>query len=295
MYSISDLELLSGIHAHTIRIWERRYHALTPHRTVGNTRYYDDSQLLRLLNIVSINQKGLKIAKACALSDDSIKAIIDQQINETVASSQKIEFYISQLLSFGLAYNEASFNVLINKCIKKYGLKHCYLHIIYPLLVRLGLMWRKESVCPAQEHFLTHLIRQKIVVSTDNLPIVKATTTWLLFLPEDESHEIGLLFANYLLRQANIKVIYLGALVPLTSIAQAMIKNDVDHLLFFMQQQKNTATAQNYINILAENYTNKHIYLAGGEELIGKLQFPSNIKAVKTVDDFENIIKKLNE
>lgn len=291
MYSISDLERLTGIHAHTIRIWERRYHALTPHRTVGNTRYYDDNQLLRLLNIVSINQTGLKIAKACALSDHSIKAIIDQQINETVASTPKTEFYIAQLLSFGLAYNEVSFNRLLNKCVKKYGLKYCYLHIIYPLLVRLGLMWRKESVCPAQEHFLTHLIRQKIVVATDSLPIAKATTTWLLFLPENEAHEIGLLFANYLLRQANIKVIYLGALVPLTSIAQAMVKNDIDHLLFFMLQQKNTGAAQNYINILAENYSNKHIYLAGSKELIEKLRFPSNIKAVKTVNDFEKIIK----
>lgn len=296
MYSISDLEQLSGIQAHTIRMWERRYNALVPHRSEGNTRYYDDHQLVRLLNMVSANQTGLKIAQICNLSAQDIKAIIDQQISETVSANQKIEFFITQLLSFGIAYNEAEFSDLLTSCVKNYGLKYTYVNIIYPLLVRLGLMWRKDSICAAQEHFLINIIRQKIAVATDSLPIPKTkAAAWLLFLPEKEEHEIGLLFANYLLRQANIKVIYLGAKVPLSSIKEAVSKNNISHMLLFMLQNKLSNKAQEYINILANIFEGKPIKLSGNGELIKTLQLPSNVEKIQTVDDFERMIKELDD
>lgn len=295
-YSISDLEQLSGVQSHTIRMWEQRYHALTPQRSAGNTRYYDDKQLVRLLNIVSINQIGLKISHICNLTDEQIHQLIDQEIDHTIAKNQQQEFYISQLLNVGIAYNETAFNELLNKCIEKYTLKNTYQQIIYPLLVRLGLMWRKDSICAAQEHFLTHLIKQKINAVIDGLHPPKANAPkWVLFLPEDEEHELGLLFANFLLRQAGYKVIYLGSRVPLNSLLQVANVNSIHQMLFFMTRQKLTSEAQTYINHLATHFPETTINMAGNTKLLTELNFPRNINGISNPKQFEEMISNLHD
>ena len=293
-YSISDLEQLSGIQSHTIRMWEQRYHALVPHRSAGNTRYYDDKQLLRLLNIVSISQKGLKISKICALTDDAIHQLIEQDIQDTVSKSQQYEFYISKLLKHGIAYHEATFNQLLDQCFLKYDVANSYQFIIYPLLVRLGLMWRKDSICAAQEHFLTHIIRQKLYVAIENLPITESNKTWLLFLPQEEDHEIGLLYANYVLRKHLQKVIYLGPRVPLEAIDQVFEVNKIDHILIFMVQTNLVANSQNYIDLLSTKYPKTSIHLAGNQKLIANLKLPFNISWFKSIDQFETQIQSAN-
>lgn len=295
-YSISDLEQLSGIQSHTIRMWEQRYHALTPMRSAGNTRYYDDKQLVRLLNIVSINQIGLKISHICTLTDEQIHQLIDQEINDTVVNNQQQEFYISQLLNYGIAYDEVAFNSLLAKCIEKYTLKKTYHNIIYPLLVRLGLMWRKDSICAAQEHFLTHLIKQKINVATDSLPQPAVNAqTWALFLPEDEEHEIGLLFANFLLRQAGFKVIYLGSRVPLKSLIQVTELNKINQILFFITRQKLTSEAQTYIDELTALFPTMDINLVGNPKLLNELALPKNVNGISSPSQFEKMINNLHD
>ncbi len=290
-YSISDLEQLSGVQAHTIRMWEQRYNALIPHRSAGNTRYYDDEHLVKLLNIVSISQKGLKISKICALSQEAIHALIEQDIYDTVSESQQFEFYITQLLSYGISFNEEAFDTLLSKCVKENGLIKSYTVVIYPLLVRLGLMWRKDSICAAQEHFLINIIRQKICVAIDDLPLSSIDEQiWVLFLPEDEAHEIGILFANYLLRQAGKRVIYLGSRVPLTSLKEVIAIKPVNKMMLFMSQGKLTSNAQEYVNELSKTFNKIAIYLAGNEQLIGELQLPKNIKWLKNSYQFEALI-----
>lgn len=290
-YSISDLEQLSGVQSHTIRMWEQRYNALVPHRSAGNTRYYDDAHLVKLLNIVSVNQKGLKISKICALSQEAIHALIEQDIHDTVSVSQQFEFYITQLLSFGISFNEVAFDAMLTKCIKENGLTQSYTSVIYPLLVRLGLMWRKDSICAAQEHFLINIIRQKICVAINNLPIsINDQPTWLLFLPEDESHEMGVLFANYLLRQSGKNVIYLGSRVPLASLKEVIAIKPINKMMLFMSQGKLISNAQVYVNELSKTFNQIAIYLAGNEQLIGELQLPKNIKWLKNINQFEALI-----
>ncbi|RZL50645.1 MAG: MerR family transcriptional regulator [Pedobacter sp.] len=293
-YSISDLEQLSGIQAHTIRIWEQRYNALIPHRSAGNTRYYDDQHLVKLLNIVSIHQKGLKISKICALSQDAINKLIEQDLQQTVSKSQQFEFYITQLLSFGMAYNEASFNELLTKCIKENNLSQTYSFVIYPLLVRLGLMWQKNSICAAQEHFLVNIIRQKICVAINELPIAPSEVkTWVLFLPEHEEHEIGILFANYLLRQAGKRVIYLGSRVPLSSVKEVISLQKVDHLLLFMTKSKPVNEIQNYIEELTNDTKEIEIHLAGSAKLIQKLKLSNRINWLRNPNEFENLVNDI--
>lgn len=290
-YSISDLEQLSGVQAHTIRMWEQRYNALVPHRSAGNTRYYDDQHLIKLLNIVSINQKGIKISKICTLSQQAIHDLIDQDIQETVSQSQQFEFYITQLINFGISYNEADFSLLLSKCIKENGLSQTYGAVIYPLLIRLGLMWRKDSICAAQEHFLTNIIRQKICVAINELPVVSHhEKAWVLFLPQNEEHEIGILFANYLLRKSGKRVIYLGSRVPLASLKEVIALNKVEHLMFFMVQAKFAAEAQHYVEELSSEFKKMKIHLAGSKTLIEQLQLPKNFKWLKGVSEFEELL-----
>ncbi len=290
-YSISDLEQLSGVQAHTIRMWEQRYNALVPHRSAGNTRFYDDDHVVKLLNIVSINQKGYKISKICELTQEAINELIEIDIQETFSENQQFEFYILQLLSFGITYNEADFDKLLSKCVEDNGLNLTYNAVIYPLLVRLGLMWRKDTICAAQDHFLVNIIRQKISAAINDLPLAKRNKKpWVLFLPHDEAHEIGLLFANYLLRKAGKRVIYLGSRVQLAAITDLIAQNEVGNLMLFMAKTQLVPEAQMYIDEIARTFKKVNVYLAGSQNLIQNLILPKRIKWLKNSAEFESII-----
>ncbi|MCZ4243922.1 MerR family transcriptional regulator [Pedobacter punctiformis] len=290
-YTISDLEQLSGIQSHTIRIWEQRYNALKPMRSQGNTRMYDDEQLKKLLNIVSLNQTGLKISKICSLSDTDLNALLSKQ-HQVSNEDHQAEYYISQLIKHGIAFDEAAFDRLINEFIYKYGLTDCYRRVMYPLLVRLGLMWRKDDICPAHEHFLSNIIRQKIFSAINNIPLEQGEgQTWLLFLPENEDHDIGLLFANYFLRAAKQKVIFLGSKVPLSSIEKVLSSTHIDQVLIFMINLKLVKTAQQYIDQLSEICRSTQIHLAGNGQIINQLKNINHINWFKSLDEFENIIQ----
>jgi len=287
-YSISDLEQLSGIQSHTIRMWERRYNALVPRRSAGNTRFYDDNQLRRLLNIVSLSQSGLKISRVCSLTELEMKTLLDKELDQVASPIAKYEYYISQLLSVGLAYNEIEFDRLISLAIDEYGLKMSYINIMYPLLVRLGLMWRSDNICPAQEHFLSNIIRQKISVATSEIKQnVAVKATWVLFLPDDEDHDIGLLFANYLLKLSGNKVIYLGAKVPIDSIKDVTTNVKVDHLLLFMVRSRIINSAPDYLAELSLAFPDQIIHVAGNSMVLGDAVMEGNLILMKSIDDLE--------
>jgi DNA-binding transcriptional MerR regulator len=290
-YTISDLEKLSGVQSHTIRIWEQRYQALTPHRSAGNTRYYDDEQVKRLLNLVTLTHSGIKISQACALSNAEINTFIQQTIDRNRASTAEFEHFINQLLIDGMAYNEQSFNQVLSQAIKQHSLSTTYEQVILPLLNRLGMMWQQDKICTAQEHFLSNLIRQKLFTAIDGLPPANTQgSTWLLFLPEDEGHDIGLLFAKYVLRNAGQKVIYLGSHVPVSSLALAINDNQIDHLLFFMTHGRLVTDAQNYIDHLSHQFKATQIHLAGNSRLLAEVQLPEKLNWFKSIGDLEKYI-----
>jgi len=290
-YSIAKLEQLSGIQSHTIRMWEHRYNALKPIRTEGNTRLYDDADLKKLLNIVSLNQSGLKISKICSLSESDFESLLNKQLTID-ATFSKFDYYITQLVISGLSYDEYNFDKLLTLCIDKWGILECYRNIIYPLLVRLGLMWRKDDICPAQEHFLTNILRRKIFSSIDKLPLHdKGKGTWLLFLPEDEDHDIGLLFAHYLLRSSHKSVIFLGSKVPLPSIERTLQENKIDNVLFFLINLRTKKATQKYIDDLQKICSPIKVNLAGNRYLIEQLSLYSNFNCFYSLEEFEHIIQ----
>ena len=294
-YSISDLQRLTGVQTHTIRIWERRYHALEPMRSAGNTRFYDDRQLRRLLNIVGLSNSGLKISQVCALTEDEMNVLLEKEVEKSVSPVEKYEYYVSQLLSYGLSYDEFQFGELITNAITKYGLKNTYINIMYPLLVRLGLMWRSDNICPAQEHFLSNIIRHRITSATENISLKKKyKSTWVLFLPEEDDHDIGLLFANYLLKAAGHKVIYLGAKVPVESVRDVIEKLQVEHLLVFMLRSQSAGVTMEYVKGLSAAFAQQDIHIAGSSRILAEVPMEGNVKWMKSIDDLEYIINKID-
>jgi len=290
-YSISDLEQLSGISVHNIRIWERRYNALQPSRSVGNTRFYDDNQLKRLLNIAGLYFSGHKISKACAMSKEETESFLQQEINATISHENQYEYFISQIISQAMGYHEHEINQLITQSFERNGILNTYKFVMYPLLVRLGLMWRQDSVCPSQEHFLSSVFRQKLYTVIDNCPPPKqGSQKWLLFLPEDEDHDIGLLLASYMLRAAGKQVIYLGAKVPVFALKNAIESTGPEKLLFFMTRIRPFTDAQRYLTDITDHFPNQQIYLSGNPKVLGELNFKEEVFWLRGLADFENIL-----
>lgn len=213
-YSINDLENFSGIKAHTIRIWEKRYGVVTPGRTETNIRYYSNDDLKKILNIKLLNQHGYKISDISSMSDRELSAKVDSIA--LVNSDSREEMLLSSIIEMSEPlFNKAFANVVI-----ELGLEAAIVSVIFPFFRRIGIIWQSGSINPAQEHFFSNLIRGKIISATDQISVLPAldAPTAILFLPEGELHEIGLLFYNYALRKRGYKTIYLGQSVPYESL-----------------------------------------------------------------------------
>jgi len=283
-FSISDLQQFSGIKAHTIRMWEQRYNALTPKRSDGNTRSYDNTQLRRLLNIVSLMNQEHKVSELCSMPDKEIYKLIETKINNEIGNFEHYEHFISQMVLTAMNFNEVHFEKLFSGCLLRFGLKDTYIQVLYPVLNRLGMMWSINSIPPAQEHFITNLIRQKILTATDSLPLTDATArTWLLFLPENEFHEIGLMFAQWLLKYHGNRVIYLGANVPIDSLENAVINTKPTDIYCFMVHHNLPEGIESYLKEIAKKFKHYNIHISVNEHL------RKNIKTGKEIHFIDNV------
>ena len=218
-YSIKDLETLSGIKAHTLRIWEQRYNIISPKRTFTNIRFYDDEDLKRILNISLLNQNGIKISKIAEMSA--------KQINDHVLSisSDLFDFpdQVNALVVAMIDIDEERFDSIVSKCVLQHGLENTMIQIIYPFLNKVGLLWQIGTINPYQEHFISNLIRQKIIVACDEQKhdYKSDVPKFLLYLPDNELHEIGLLFASYIIKSRGYRVFYFGQTLPYQEFQEA--------------------------------------------------------------------------
>ena len=219
-YKIRDLEVLSGIKAHTIRIWEKRYTLFSPERTDTQIRTYSDDDLTRCINISILNRCGFKISKIATMSDREIHDHV-MECNGKNAEDVAIERLIVALIEM----DEHLFHDTLNDLIQSVGLTLTFTDKLIPFLDRIGIMWLVGTINPAQEHFMSNLIRQKVISETDRLPIPqKKTVDALLFLPEHEQHEISLLFYNFMLRDKGFSTVYLGQSVPYDALSSCIEK-----------------------------------------------------------------------
>lgn len=229
VYSIKELETLSGIKAHTIRIWEKRYNLVEPRRTNTNIRYYTDSDLKRILNIAVLYRRGIKISSIARLNELELR----EEIIKVFSTSDSSDTLIDSMVLSMIDLDEYKLEAKIDKSIHKIGLKSTVTDVLYPFLEKVGILWQSGHIYPAQEHFVSYLIRQKIIAATDRLSNTFNPNgkKFLLFLPEGEWHELALLFAQYLISEANHEIIYLGQSVPYSDVLAVGTLKKFDYVL----------------------------------------------------------------
>jgi DNA-binding transcriptional MerR regulator len=289
LFSISQLGRYSGIKPHMIRAWEKRYKAFCPNRSKGNTRYYDSKQLRRLLNISSLLNAGYKVSELCGMPDDKLKRLMETFYVSSANETE--EYFISQLIAAALSYDEVHFEKIFSHCLLRYKLKNTYLLVLMPMLVRIGLMWKCDKASATHEHFVSNLLRQKLFTAVDSLPPADTDADkWLLFLPENEFHELGLLLAYNLVRLSGQKAIYLGPNVPWGALQNASQEIMPDRILFFMVHHDASRSTQRYIADLDASFSGKSIYGAGDMKYPSLLGSAKKFRWLQSVEDLTGIL-----
>lgn len=285
-FSIKDLENLTGIKAHTIRIWEKRYNLLSPKRTDTNIRYYELSDFQKLLNVSYLNNNGYKISKIATLEEGKIPETVRKIATETNLNSHAINSFKLAMLNFD--------QVLFYRTYEKLESEMCFRDIFYtifiPLLTELGLLWQTDTITPAHEHFLTSLIRQKILINTENIQANSETSdkTFILYLPDNEVHELGLMYINYEIVANGHHSIFLGQSVPLDSLVEITnYYDDITFVSYFTVKPEKEEIEQYIQDISTKLLTNSHVkFWVLGRMLnaIDLNKLPKNMKAFKSID-----------
>jgi DNA-binding transcriptional MerR regulator len=242
-YTIKDLEKISGIKAHTIRIWEQRYQFLQPQRTETNIRTYSSDELKTILNVSLLNKYGFKISHIDKMSAEQMEEKI-LSLNQIDAQKERV---VNALIKEMVSLNMANFERQIDTYIGQKGIEKTIIEIIFPFMERVGILWVTNHINPAQEHLATNLIRQKIILGIEKLPpVLQYSKRIVLFLPEGEYHEIGLLYVHFLLKQRGFYIDYLGTNVPMVDLKYLSEFHKVDYLYCHL-----TSPARNFkINLL---------------------------------------------
>ncbi len=282
-YSIKELEVLTGIKSHTIRIWEQRYQLLEPNRTDTNIRYYTEEDLRHLLNVSLLNKNGVKISHLAKMSAQEIR-------DKVLAISENNHAYINQIDALVLAmitYNDENFEKTLNTNILRIGFEKTFVHIIFPLLKRIGVLWQTAVIRPAQEHFISNLIRQKIIVAIDGQMDIRTpeATRFLLFLPEKEWHELSLLFLNFLLRSRSNRTLYLGCAVPFDDIQSANDEFKAHYIVTVLTSAPKEEAAYNYLKRLSDTFPGTRIIATGQQVINVRERLPDSITVLDQIED----------
>lgn len=279
-YSIKDLEHLSGIKAHTLRIWEQRYNLINPKRTGTNIRYYDHNDLKLVLNVSLLKDHGYKISNIAKMS-------LEEMHEEVKRVSDKPSGFADQIYALTLSMidlDEARFEKIISTNSLKLGFERTMLNIIYPFLSKIGIMWITDSINPAQEHFISNLIRQKVIVAIDgqfnSAESMEGARKYMLFLPQGELHELSLLFASYLIQARKNSVIYLGQNMPMDDLRAVYNIHKPDYLLTVVTSKPSGASAQEYVSTLSETFPETEILISGSQVIGEDLDLPDNITPI---------------
>ena len=269
-YSIKDLENLTGIQAHTIRIWEQRYTLLDPERTPTNIRKYSDKDLRRLLSVALLNNNGLKISKIAKLSDIEIAEAV-LQLSE--GDDANIESQIDSLKLVMVDMNEAKFDKLFSHMVLQLGFEETIMKIFVPFFRRLTFLWQTDSVTVAQINFITSLYKQKVYVAIDGLAPSEKTKKFIMFLPQKEQVDTGLLFCNYLAKKQGFPTLYLGASFPAEELSDILEKNPESYLVSIASLAQTDLTAY-YTKVLSSCNKDQKLLLAGTQINTVKINDP---------------------
>ena len=292
IYSIKDLEILTGIKAHTIRVWERRYNLVDPGRTNTNIRCYSDEDLKRLLNVSILNQNGFKISKIAGLDDAQLR----NRVLDLCMDSRNNNVMIESLLVAMLELDELKFSRVLASSIIKVGFEGTIEEVLFPFLERIGVLWQSGTINPAQEHFITNLIRQKLMVAIDsemqNTPVTRRQCI-LFFTPEQEWHDMGLLFFSLLARKAGFEIIYLGASVPLADLNVVRSIRPFHALFFTMVGARKKDDFYRLIREIDHEFPNFPVFVSGLQFKEQKPLLPPNFVLCSSAATFKQSLEKL--
>ncbi|MBX9807807.1 MAG: MerR family transcriptional regulator [Flavobacteriaceae bacterium] len=292
VFSIKDLENLSGIKAHTIRIWEKRYAILEPMRTDTNIRTYDLLNLQKLLNVVLLNNYGYKISRIAEFSTKQIALLVREIISEKNAKNHALNAFKLAMINF----DQALFFNTYNNLLSEKTFREVFYEVIIPLMNEIGLLWQSGTISPAQEHFISFLIKQKLLINTEKFQILEPTRNdkvFVLYLPENEIHELGLMYLNYEILLNGYKTIYLGESVPVDSLKD--MKNYFDNIIYvsYLTVQPTKDEINDYINEVSNKIIddNSQVWFLGRmTEFIDTKSLTNKISVFNSISD---LVKEL--
>ena len=289
IFTIKDLENISGVKAHTIRIWEKRYNLFKPNRTDTNIRYYSSESLMKLLNIVLLNKHNHKISKIAMMSEDQIKLNARELAFKYAVNDEAINSFKVAMFQF----DKLLFNNTYNKLLHKKTFRQIFKDVFMPFLDHIGLLWQTNTLLPAHEHFISNLIMQKIHINIENLEhtITDDELTYVLFLPENEIHELGLMYLNYELALRGFHTIYLGQSLPLSNLDYFFESDSKICFITSMTVRPYSDSIVEYFNEI-ENVLKdtEHELIAIGKKAneVNGMDFGSNVSIYPSVIEFLN-------
>ena len=274
-YSIKDLERISGIKAHTLRIWEQRYNILTPERTQTNIRYYNNYNLKKIINVALLNNNGFKISAIAKMSDSELLKEVERFLNDYKKESDQVDHLVLCLMDL----DESKFEQIMNNAIIHFGFEDTMEKIIFPFFRQMGNLWLLGIINPAQEHYISNLVRQKIIVGIDRIttrPGIQARKI-LLYLPQLELHEMGLLYAHYLSKLRGHQCFYLGQSVPLEDLTAICKQLKPDQILSIYTAPNAEIDLNEYLRACAQQIPDIPFLISGRMVVGGEyaLKIPS--------------------
>ena len=292
VFSIKDLENLSGIKAHTIRIWEKRYNVLEPMRSETNIRYYDIKSLQKLLSIVLLHNYGYKISKISTLNSVEFNQLANDIISEKSAKNHAISTFKIAMMNF----DQTLFFNTYNKLLSEKTFKEVFYSVFIPLMQELGYLWQTDTISPAHEHFITYLIKQKLLINTEKVQTLTPTKedrVFVLFLPSNEIHELGIMYLNYEILLNGYQTIYLGESIPIESLLD--LKSAFEKITFvsYFTVEPNQEIIVDYIdelyNKLLKNTDNEMLILGRMTSHISEKNKYQNIHIYNSIEELTSI------
>ncbi|MEA3443966.1 MAG: MerR family transcriptional regulator [Bacteroidota bacterium] len=290
-YSIKDLENLSGVKAHTLRIWEKRYKFVVPQRTDTNIRYYSEEDLKKLLNVSVLNNYGYKISKVALFSDELLKKRVMEVFDESASSNSQVDNLVLAMIDL----NEEKFEKLFSGFILRNGFENTMNNIIYPFLEKTGILWQIGKINLAQEHFTSNLIRQKIIVAIDSQigNAKKNAKNFTLFLPEGELHEMGLLFFAYLLKKQGHNVRYFGQSIPIKCLKESEDVLKTDYFLTSLSSKVKKLNISDMISEFLVIFPDSEFIVSGLQIKDMDLSKFPRLLHFSNLDEFKEILSKI--
>jgi methanogenic corrinoid protein MtbC1 len=290
--SIKDLENLSGIKAHTIRIWEKRYNVLEPTRTDTNIRLYDLASLQKLLNITLLHNHGYKISKISKYPPEKIPALVREIISDKSAKSHAISAFKMAMINFDHSLFFSTYNTLLSEK----SFREVFYEVFIPLMTEMGLLWQSDTITPAHEHFISYLIKQKLLINTEKVQILEPSRNdkvFVLYLPMNEIHELGLMYLNYEVLSHGYKTIYLGESVPTESLSD--LNKYFDSIVFvaYMTVQPDKEHVNDYIKEIQEKVLQEdsELWLIG--RMIDEIKPSSYNEATRVFKSISDLVEEL--